>query len=317
MASIRLFLTLVVLALAVSPARAADEVYPPGSRIGLVPPPGLATSKSFLGYEDPDNNVAIMLVALPVHAYAELDKTINAETLKRQGVTLETREAVPLPTGKAFLVIGHQEVDNSQIRKWFLVASSTALTALVSVQVPEAAKVRYPDTAIRAALATLAIRATVPVEEQLGLVPFKIGELAGFRIAGVIPGRAVMLSDAPADARGPPEVAVEPHIIVTIAPGGPGQNSDRDTFARDLFAAIPNLRDIRVESFEPLRISGQPGHQILASGRDLSGRVAVTVVQWLRFGGGAYMQLVGIARTEAWKDAYPRFRSVRDGIDPR
>lgn len=317
MASIRLFLTLVVLVLAVSPARAAEAVYPPGSRIGLVPPPGLATSKSFLGYEDPDNNVAIMLVALPVHAYAELDKTINAETLKRQGVTLETREAVPLPTGKAFLVIGHQEVDNSQIRKWFLVASSTALTALVSVQVPEAAKVRYPDTAIRAALATLAIRATVPVEEQLGLVPFKIGELAGFRIAGVIPGRAVMLSDAPADARGPPEVAVEPHIIVTIAPGGPGQNSDRDTFARDLFAAIPNLRDIRVESFEPLRISGQPGHQILASGRDLSGRVAVTVVQWLRFGGGAYMQLVGIARTEAWKDAYPRFRSVRDGIDPR
>ena len=317
MASIRLFLTLVVLALAVPPARAAEAVYPPGSRIGLAPPPGLATSKSFLGYEDPDNNVAIMLVALPVQAYAELDKTINAETLKRQGVTLETREAVPLPTGNAFLVIGHQAVDNSQIRKWFLVASSTALTALVSVQVPEAAKVRYPDTAIRAALATLAIRATVPVEEQLGLVPFKIGELAGFRIAGVIPGRAVMLSDAPADARAPPEVAVEPHIIVAVAPGGPGQNSDRDTFARDLFATIPNLKDIRVENFEPLRISGQPGHQILASGRDLSGRVAVTVVQWLRFGGGAYMQLVGIARTEAWKGAYPRFRSVRDSIDPR
>jgi hypothetical protein len=27
--------------------------------------------------------------------------------------------------------------------------------------------------------------------------------------------------------------------------------------------------------------------------------------------------MVGIARTEAWKDAYPRFRSVRDGIDTR
>ncbi|MGA7485549.1 MAG: hypothetical protein WBW74_01210 [Xanthobacteraceae bacterium] len=315
--SIRLFLALVVLALAVSPAPAAEAVYPPGSRIGLAPPPGLATSKSFLGYEDPDNNVAIMLVALPVQAYAELDKTINAETLKRQGVTLETREAVPLPTGKAFLVIGHQEVDHSQIRKWFLVASSSALTALVSVQVPEAAKPRYPDAAIRAALATLAIRATVPVEEQLGLVPFKIGELAGFRIAGVIPGRAVMLSDAPADARGPAEAAMAPHIIVAVAPGGPGQNSDRDTFARDLFATIPNLKDIRVESFEPLRIGGQSGHQILASGRDLAGGAAVTVVQWLRFGGGAYMQLVGIARTEAWKDAYPRFRSVRDSIDPR
>jgi len=27
--------------------------------------------------------------------------------------------------------------------------------------------------------------------------------------------------------------------------------------------------------------------------------------------------MVGIARAEAWKDAYPRFRSVRDGIDTR
>ena len=44
---------------------------------------------------------------------------------------------------------------------------------------------------------------------------------------------------------------------------------------------------------------------------------ALTVVQWLRFGGGAYLQMVGIARAEAWKDAYPRFRSVRDGIDTR
>jgi hypothetical protein len=42
-----------------------------------------------------------------------------------------------------------------------------------------------------------------------------------------------------------------------------------------------------------------------------------TVVQWLRFGGGGYMQIVGIARADAWKDAYPRFRSVRDGIEGR
>ena len=41
------------------------------------------------------------------------------------------------------------------------------------------------------------------------------------------------------------------------------------------------------------------------------------MVQWLRFGGGAFLQLVGSARAEAWKDAYPRFRAVRDGIEAR
>jgi len=62
---------------------------------------------------------------------------------------------------------------------------------------------------------------------------------------------------------------------------------------------------------------GQQGHQIIADAKDASGATALAVVQWLRFGGSAYLQMVGIARAEAWKDAYPRFRSVRDGIDPK
>jgi hypothetical protein len=308
---------LAVLLLALLPARAADVVYPPGSRIGLAPPPGLATSKTFFGYEDPDNNVAMMVVALPVQAYADLDRAMNAEALKRQGVTFETREPLALASGQAFLVVGRQEVEKTQVTKWFLVASSPTLTALVTMQVPDAAKALYPDAAIRAALTTLAIRPAVPIEEQLGLVPFKVDELAGFRIAGVIPGRAVMLSDAPADRAGPPEAATEPHIFVAVAPGGPAQSSERDNFARELFATFPNLKDIRIVSSEPLRMGGQQGHQILANAKDATGAATLTVVQWLRFGGGVYMQMVGIARTDAWKDAYPRFRSVRDGIEPR
>jgi type IV secretory pathway TrbD component len=317
MPSLRPLLAVLLLALALLPARAADVVYPPGSRIGLAPPPGLATSKTFFGYEDPDNNVAMMLVALPVQAYADLDRAMNAEALKRQGVTFETREPLALASGQAFLVVGRQEVEKTQVTKWFLVASSPTLTALVTMQVPDAAKALYPDAAIRAALTTLAIRPAVPIEEQLGLVPFKVDELAGFRIAGVIPGRAVMLSDAPADRAGPPEAATEPHIFVAVAPGGPAQSSERDNFARELFAAFPNLKDIRIVSSEPLRMGGQQGHQILANAKDAAGAATLTVVQWLRFGGGVYMQMVGIARTDAWKDAYPRFRSVRDGIEPR
>jgi hypothetical protein len=317
MTSLRWLLVLFTLTLGALPAPAAEPTYPPGSRIGLAPPAGLVPSKTFFGYEDPNNSVAMMLVALPPQAYADLDASITAEALKRQGVTLESREAVPLPSGKAFLVVGRQEVDNTKIRKWILVASSPALTGFVTVQMPETAMAVYPDAAIRASLATLAFRATVPIDEQLGLLPFKIGELSGFRIAGVIPGRAVMLSDAPAGAPGSPDSTNEPHIFAAIAPGGPAQNADRDTFAREVFATLPNMREIRVTTSEPLRMSGQQGHQILAEAKDATGASALTVVQWLRFGGGGYMQIVGIARADAWKDAYPRFRSVRDGIEAR
>jgi len=317
MTSLRWLLVLFMLALGALPATAAELNYPPGSRVGLAPPPGLVPSKAFFGYEDPSNSVAMMLVALPPQAYADLDASVTAETLKRQGVTMESREALPLPSGKAFLVVGRQEVDNVKIRKWILVASSPTLTGFVTVQMPETATALYPDAAIRASLATLAFRAAVPVDEQLGLLPFKVSELSGFRIAGVIPGRAVMLSDAPAGAPGSPDSTNEPHIFAAIAPGGPAQNADRDTFAREALATLPNMREIRVTTSEPLRLSGQQGHQILASAKDATGTSPLTVVQWLRFGGGGYMQIVGIAREQAWKDAYPRFRSVRDGIEAR
>ncbi|HZD27130.1 MAG TPA: hypothetical protein VE251_00350 [Xanthobacteraceae bacterium] len=312
----RIMLIVFALAVGAVPAAATDAAYPPGSRIGLAPPPGMVVSKNFFGYEDAENNAAIILLALPPQAYADLDKSITADALKQQGLTFETREDMPLSTGKAFLVLGHHEVENMKIRKWILVAASSGLTALVTVQIPEAAKALYPDAAIRAALATLAIRNTVPVEEQLSLLPFKVSDLAGFRVGGIVPGRALMLGDAAADAPGTGAIT-EPHLFVAISPGGPVQTGDRDAFARDVFATVPNLRDIRITTSEPLRIGGQQGHQILADARDPTGAAGLTVVQWLRFGGGAYLQMVGIARTEAWKDAYPRFRSVRDGIDTR
>ena|SRR5436190_14472190 len=316
MATIRALTVFVLIALCAASARAADVAYPPGSRIGIVPPAGMVTSNNFFGYVDADNSVAIMLVALPTEAYTDLDKTVSTEALKRQGLTLETREAMPLATGDAFLVVAHQEIENVKVRKWILVASFPALTALVTVQVPDPAKTTYPDSVIRASLSSLAIRSAVPVDEQLGLLPFKMGELAGFGVAGILPGRAVMLVDALAGAPSAAP-ALGSHMLVTVGPGGPAQTAERDTFARDVFATVPNLRDVRITTSEPLRIGGQAGHQILADAKDPAGTTPLAVVQWLRFGGGVYLQMIGTARAEGWKDAYPRFRAVRDGIEAR
>jgi hypothetical protein len=313
----RISSVLLVLALAAAPAFAADAVFPPGSRIGIVPPEGTVASKNFFGFEDVEKQVAIILVTLPSEAYADLDKSVGAESLKRQGLTLESREALTLPTGKAFLVIGRAEVDKIKMRKWILVASAPAITALVTVQIPDSSKAAYSDKVLRAAVTSVAVRASVPVEEQLGLLPFKVSELAGFHVGGVVPGRAVMLSDAPVGTPQLPGAGAEPHIYVAVSPGAPGQASERETFAREAFATVPNIKEVRITTSEPLRIGGQPGHQIIAEAKHPASGANVTVVQWLRFGGGGHVQMVGLAKTDAWTEAYARFRTVRDGIEPR
>ena len=74
---------------------------------------------------------------------------------------------------------------------------------------------------------------------------------------------------------------------------------------------------MRITTSEPLRIGGQAGHQIIAEGKHPASGANVTVVQWLRFGGGGYLQMVGLAKTDAWLEAYQRFRTVRDSIEPK
>jgi hypothetical protein len=39
------------------------------------------------------------------------------------------------------------------------------------------------------------------------------------------------------------------------------------------------------------------------------------VVQWLRFGGGGYLQMVGIGRADSWTSVLARLRTVRDSVE--
>jgi hypothetical protein len=294
----------------VVPASADDVVYPAGSRVGLAPPPGLHASTSFPGFEDREKNVALLLAALPPEAFADFEQSDSFEGLKKLGATLAKPEALTLPTGKAVLVIGRQEQQST----WMLVASTPNLTAMVTLRIPDTAKDAYPDSVVRAAFASLAVRHEVPIEEQLGLLPFKLGAMAGFKIGGVLPGRGVLLTDV---GTGAGSGSIEPHIIVALMPGAAVEAVDRNDVARQIFRGIPDLKDVRITGSEQLRIGGQQGHEIMASAKDPATGADISVVQWLRFGSGAYLHIVGMAPAPAWTQAYARFRSVRDGIEAR
>ena len=189
-----LLLSLVV----ATPSRAAEPAFPPGSRIGLVPPTGMVISDAFAGFADPEKNAAILIATLPAAAYSQLDKTLDTEELRKQGISLEKREPMRLDAGKGFLLTGRQVAGKERYRKWLLVLAAGDITALVSVQIPES-DTAYPNNIVRTALATLAVRQKVPEQEQLGLLPFTVGDLAGFRVDAVLPGRALVLSAAAAE----------------------------------------------------------------------------------------------------------------------
>jgi hypothetical protein len=298
-------------------AHAADPVFPTGSRLGLVPPPGMVQSKTFEGFEDPDKSAAILLAALPAQAYAELEKSMVPEAMQKQGIDIDKREAIALGANQGFILTGKQSTPQGRYRKWLLVAAAGDVTALVTVQVQDQNQT-YTDKAIHDAMATLVVRANVPDAEQLGLLPFTVEDLAGFRIDDVVPGNALMLVDAPAaQGNGAPDPARDTHFLIAAMPGGPEEAADRDTFARVTFEKIGGIREVRIQDAGPLRIGGQPGYQILANAKEGQSDADIKVVQWLRFGSGGFMQMIGIARAEVWPSVFMRLRTVRDSVDPR
>lgn len=303
-----------LLVMAAFPAQAADPVFPPASRIGLVPPDGFVVSKEFTGFEDRPRKAAILIVELPAEAYAEIAKGATADILKAGGAAVESSEPFSLGSGPAFLVIGRQSAEGMTVRKWVLVASTPDLTAAVTIQVPDPEKDTYPDAAVRAALATVTVRAHVPAEEQLAALPFTLRDLAGFRPVRALIGSAALLTEGPKDVI---ELAEQPLMLIAVAPGAPSEPGDRDRFARTVFGGTPGIKDIRLVRAEPQRIGGQPGHEIVANAKDMKTDTDITLVQWLRFGAGGHMRMVGVARKDAWESIFPRFRAVRDGIDPK
>lgn len=312
MRSLSVLMVLALLgAAAVGPA-AAEPVFPAGLRVGLDPPADAVVSKRFPGFEDPDRKVVITILDLPGAAYPDLEAAAFGKS--QPGLKDFKRETFPFDNGMGFLITGSSEQNGVTLHKWFFLTTAFGgrvndLTALVTVEVPETAAAVYTDAVIRKALRSITFRPP-PVDEQVRQLPFKLGNTAGFRVMQVMPGGGVILTEGPSD-----NLNAQPYMIIGVGRGGPSEASDRSRFARDLLASSP-LQDLTVQSSETLRINGWPGHEIRATAKGVKGD-PLSMVQWVRFGTGGFMRIIGVGRTDAWDSLFPRFRAVRDGIDAK
>lgn len=297
---------------ALTPAFGARLEFPPGSRIGLEPPPGLKLSRKFHGFEDKAHHVVITIFDLPEAAYKALEKSAFAKVSKT--LVVDKRELFMFRGGVGYLITGHETVKGTDLRSWYLLANASDskighIAALVTVRMPEGATRLYPEREVRAALTSVSFRQP-PVAELLRLLPFKLTTLAGFRVLKVTPQGIVVLIDGPGE-----DLNTHPYMIVQVGRGAPRTPELRPKFARDVLIRTP-LPGLAITSGEAMRINGVQGYEVRASARGAGG-APLALVQWLRFGGGGFLRIIGVTAKDSWDELFPRFRAVRDGIDPR
>ncbi len=300
MKPIRLLSAVALFVTAICPAFAADPVFPPGMRVGMTPLVGLTRAKSFVGFETD-----------PAEAYGEVMNAFKANPAGTGGIKPESIETA---AGLAYYTAESAKDGATNVRRYSMILPGGTFSGYVAVQVPENATKIYSDDAVRQMFASAVIRKEVPVEEQLGLMPFKISQLGDFKnVRTLAPGAAIILADGDEVTGFEPA----PFMVIGLIGATPAQPEDRGRFAQQAATTFPGLRDARITMSEPIRIDGMPGYETRIDATSGKDNTAVTVVQWLRFGGPSSLRIIGSAPREQWPKAFPRFRAVRDGIQPR
>ena len=296
---------------ALVPALAADPVFPPGIRVGITPLVGLSRAKTFVGFETADQGVKVLVAELPADAYAEVMNAFKANPAGAGGVKPENIETA---AGLAYYTIETGKDGASTVKRYSMILPGGTFSGYIAVQVPENATKIYTDDAIRQMFASAVIRKEVPVEEQLSQMPFKVSELSDFKnVRTLAAGGAIVVADGD-ETRG---FEAAPFMVIGIIGSAPTQPEDRGRFAQQAATTIPGVREARITMSKPLRIDGQPGYETRIEAVKRKDSTPVTVVQWLRFGGQSSLRIIGSAPREEWPKAFPRFRAVRDGIQPR
>ncbi|MBF9233777.1 hypothetical protein [Microvirga alba] len=294
-------------------ALAAEPVFPPASRIGIVPPEDMMPSKRFSGFENQERAAAISFVEMPAEAYGQLVSGLTKEALKRQGMSVTFRENLKLGSKTGVLVAG-TVVGPEAGRKWVLALKDGDLTALLIAQV-QGGSDGYSDAQMRSALKSVALRGPVSLDEQVSALPFRVNDKAGFRPVRVLSGSSVLFTEGPLDTI----KAMEQPIVILAASLSPPPPSGerRDQFAQAALNSNQILKNVTFERSESFRFKGQEWHEIVAKATDAVSGQPMVVMQTIRFEPDRYVRMVGLARIDQREQLLPRFRNVIDGVDMR
>jgi hypothetical protein len=279
----------------------------------MTPLVGLAPAKTFTGFETEDHSVKVLIAELPVAAYGEIKTALKTNSFP--GPNPIKPESLQTAAGEGFYTAESAKDGDSPVRRYSMIVPGDTFSGYVAMQVPENATKIYSDDAVRQMFASAVVRKEVPIEEQLGLLPFKVTELSAFKnVRTLAPGSTILLAD------GNEETGIEASsfMVIGVIASAPTLPEDRGRFAQQAAGQIPGLRDGRITMSEPLRIDGSPGYETRVEATSGKANMPVTVVQWLRFGSGNQaLRIIASTPRDEWSKAFPRFRAVRDGIQPR
>jgi hypothetical protein len=288
----RLAALVLALALGAAGARAAGEQFPAGASVGLAPPAGMTASKGFSGFEH-RSGASIVVFEMPAQAYPEIAAKFTPDGFAASGFKAAAPgEPWPVAGGEGRLMRGTQAAQGVTFDKWVVIARSGAVTAMVTAQVPRGIDGAPAAEAVEGALRTVAFRAEPPIADQIAALPYRVGDLAGFRPVRVLAGSALLLTDGPVDID--PQ-GRQPFVVVASSMGGRVAPEQRAGLARRALAAVTGLRDVETTSETSREEDGTTVVRHEATARHDRTGAPLLVAQTMRFTPAGYLRTLAQA----------------------
>lgn len=294
---------------------AQEPTYLPGSAVGLVPPAGMRVATSFAGFEDPVTRSSILVLDIPIQSYADVLKGFTPDAMAPTGLQASGPPVTwPVTGGEGRLLRGRQVAGGLTFRKWVLLARNPASAAMLSVQLSDLTSASVPDATVEQALRTVVLRTPPGLGDQVSALPFRVGDLAGFRIVRTLSGSGLLLTEGPQDVVAG---AAQPMIAIGSGLVGPVDPKGQAALARQGFTTIAGVSDLLPDGDRSYALNGSNWIRTEGRGTYRDTLEAIYVLQIVRFTPTGYLRVVAICRTldKPFYDA--RFKALAESVGPK
>jgi hypothetical protein len=287
----------------------AAPVFPPGSRIGLVPADDMEFSWRSGLFENPSKYASVRMAEMRPEDYPIIERSImNPDEAVFRVIFRERTTIGGYPAVLA--TVNQRSRGGFLLRKWLLAVREPTLTMYIVVQSIESPE-GYTDAAIRRMLNSVVSRPIVPIEAEMAVLPFQIGDRAGFRPVRMDVHQLVMTEGLSDDLH----LFEQPVMTASFVSMRPPNSAETQDFAVKLLRADPGLKGVAIEQTQPFQPRGRARHEIVARAKDAASGKPLIVLQTLEFDLNGILRIKSVTRPGDRETHLPRFRTLANGIE--
>ena len=255
----------------------AEQVFVPGTTLGLTPPPGFVLAEDFAGFRNPRSGGRILVIEYPASFFTHVKAGMENGTAVPKGVEVTSTKPIRIDTADGMMLRGRQTLRDGPANVWMLLLGGKAATIILAVT--ESEKGSLDDDAVASLFSDVRLRARPSLKTQLSRLPFEFGQLAGFEVWRTALGTMALLSQSPAS---PPNPKSNPMLIVSSRASGLSEDIDSRALAALALRAEPGIAFDPVKTARRATVAGGDGYEAIALGTDRRTNLDVRAKVWFR-----------------------------------